>query len=331
MTVRDSVLDALKKNRHHYISGEELAAVLGVSRAAVSKAVRTLRTEGYSILSATNKGYMMPDNSSSLNAEAIRLALPAELRRIPLLIYDIIDSTNLQAKRLLLDQQCSHGSVVIAGQQTAGRGRLGRSFYSPENGLYMSLIIRPDFDMSRSGLVTIAAAAAVSEAIDEVCGCSSRIKWVNDIYLNGRKLCGILTEAAADFESGQIDSLIIGIGINTSSADFPDDLRDIAESVALDGDDKARLAALIISGVLRYTAQLSDDCVPDFLNTYRSRCMVTGRNITVYKGAYRKDPTIETGGIPAHAVGIDDSGGLIVRYDNGLSETITTGEVSIRL
>ena len=336
MTVKDSVLEALKNNKDAYISGEDLSSSLGVSRAAVCKAVRLLREEGYIINAVTNKGYLMPCSDVAISEESVRRNLPAELRSNPLFVYDVVDSTNLQAKRLLLERPVKHGAAVIASQQTAGRGRLGRSFYSPENGVYVSIIVKPAFDLSKAGLVTVAAAAATSEAIDSVCGLSTQIKWVNDIYLGNRKVCGILTEATTDFESGQIDSLIIGIGINTSSQGFPAELESVAGAISdtvLDGSIKAKLTASVIHNVLKYTNLNSFDTAsaPDFISSYRKRCMLTGRDITVYKGAYRRDPSQELGGISARAVGIDDSGGLIVEYRNGIRETLTTGEVSIRL
>ena len=329
MAVKDAVLEALEHNRDTYISGEELSRELGVSRAAVSKAVKALRSAGYEIDAVTNRGYMMPSEGIAISEEAVRNALPSHLRDMALFVYDITDSTNLEARRFVLGENPSAPAVFIARQQTAGRGRLGRGFFSPKDGLYLSIVIRPTFDMSRASQVTVAAAAATSESIDEICGCSSRIKWVNDIYVNNKKVCGILTEATTDFETGQIDSLIIGIGINTSDKSFPPELADIAGSVSeedLTGHEKAQLAASIIEKVLRYTKELSG-----FMDSYRSRSLVIGRRITVYTGTYRKDPTQELGGRPARALGIDDAGGLMVEYEDGTRQTLTSGEVSIRL
>ena len=331
MSVKDSVLIALQNNRDHYISGEELSGQLGVSRAAVSKAVKSLRSEGYEIDAVTNRGYMMPSEGTAISEEAVRNSLPAHLRDMSLYVYDVLDSTNLEARRIIADQGTKAApAVVLCRQQTAGRGRLGRSFFSPrDDGLYLSVVIKPDFDLSRASLVTVAAAAATSEAIDEICGCSSQIKWVNDIYLNGKKVCGILTEANTDFETGQIDSLVTGIGINTSEKSFPPELKDIAGSVSaegLTGYEKGLLAAAVVERFIRYTKDLSG-----FMDSYRSRSMILGRRITVYTGAYRKDPTQELGGKPARALSINDDGGLVVEYEDGARETLRSGEVSIRV
>ena len=331
MAVKDSVLEALENNRNTYLSGEELSGRLGVSRAAVCKAVKVLRSEGYEIEAVTNRGYMMPSDDTAISEAAVRNALPAHLRGMNLYVRDVLDSTNLEARRIIADEGAKAApAVVMCRQQTAGRGRLGRSFFSPrDDGLYLSVVIKPDFDISRSSLVTVAAAAATSEAIDEVCGCSTQIKWVNDIYLNGKKVCGILTEANTDFEPGQIDSLVTGIGINTSEKSFPPELKDIAGSVSeegLSGHEKALLAAAVVDKFIKYTKDLTG-----FMDSYRDRSLVIGKNITVYTGTYRKDPTQELGGRSAFALGIDDGGGLMVEYEDGKKETLTSGEVSIRL
>lgn len=330
MTVKDSVLEALKNNSGVYISGSELSEKLSVSRAAVWKGIQALRGEGYIIESATNRGYMMPPESGTLTEESVRLALSPRLRNNRIIVYDSTDSTNLRLRQLLLDGNVKSGTTVIANQQTAGRGRLGRSFFSPREGLYLSIALVPVFDINRSSLVTVAAAVAVAEAIDFVLGIesakpamaadnsdniqggqsacedaakpvensenigtnktteltrndkiydqdpglsaanraensvaaghdkssqSAQIKWVNDIYLNDRKVCGILTEAVSDFESGNIESLIIGIGVNTSLKGFPEDL--LKTAGAVEGNySKSVLAAKIIEGTLKYTGEI---------------------------------------------------------------------------
>lgn len=252
-------------------------------------------------------------------------------------VYDVIDSTNLEAKRLIAGGRAGHGCIVLANEQTAGRGRLGRDFYSPADGLYMSIIVKPDFDLSRMGLVTVGAAAAVSESLDRACECRSQIKWVNDIYIpaadgENLKVCGILTEANTD-KSGRIDYLVIGIGINTSDAAFPESLQGIAGHVSergLDDNAKANLAALVIAKVLKNCDEIRTQDVPHFLDYYREKSLLLGQDIFVYKGSYRKDPSLELGGTPAIAMDIADDGGLIVEYPDGSCETLTTGEISVR-
>ncbi len=332
MSTRDSVLKALKGNTGLFLSGEELSSQLGISRSAVWKAIKILREDGYRIEAATNRGYRLlkGDEDIRLSEDGVRNALPRELKGNRIVFYDVTDSTNLKAMQLLLNcpGRRSHGTVILTPHQTAGKGRLGRSFYSPDNGIYLSIIIKPDFDISKSVLVTVAAATAVAEAIEEICGHKAEIKWVNDIYVDRKKVCGILTEATTNFETGQIENLIIGIGINTSTEGFPDDLLQTAGGIS--GDFSAsRLAASIITRTLEYVEGVNDGTA--FVDEYRRRSFLVGRNISVYKGAYRQDPAEELGGIPAFVVGIDDAGGLIVRYENGVKETLTTGEVSVRM
>lgn len=329
MAVKDEVRKALHDNREEYLSGEQLSEKLGVSRAAIWKAVNALREEGLCIEAVTNKGYILTSSSEMVSEEMLCRAMKNSCGRIH--VFDVTDSTNLQAKKLVLDKKANHGSLVFANQQTAGRGRLGRNFHSPRNGMYMSIIIEPEFDMSHSGLVTVSAAAAVAEALHQVCGIDAQIKWVNDVYVEGKKVCGILTEAMTDFETGAIDALIIGIGINTSTDDFPEKIRGIAGAVSLeDAKAKATLIAKISELVLENVQQIGNSR-PAFMKIYRDRSLILDKNITVYKGKYREDPTVEIGGTKAKAVAIDDEGGLIVKYKNGREETLTTGEVSVRL
>ena len=333
MTVKESVLQALTENEGKYFSGGKLADDLGVSRAAVWKAVKALQEEGYRIDSVTGRGYCLTKERAPLTEEGIRQTLPLRYRDNGIYVYDVIDSTNTRARQIAADPSQAkaplHGSTVIALQQTAGKGRLGRSFFSPKEGVYLSIIVKPDFDLSRSVLVTVATAAAVAEAIDAVCGQQERamIKWVNDVYLEGKKVCGILTEGIMDFESGQIDHLVIGIGVNTNLEGFPEDLLRVAGAV--EGDySRSALAAEIITRVLDYVGDID---ARKFMDSYRDRSLLIGRQIRVFKEVYRADPEKDLTGIPATVLGIDEDGGLQVIYADGSRETLTTGEVTVRL
>ncbi|MBQ9015161.1 MAG: biotin--[Firmicutes bacterium] len=331
MSVRESVLEALNQNKGSYLSGEKLSEELGVSRTAVWKAIKALREAGYRIDAVTNRGYCLCESKTLLSEEEIRRFLPAKYRNNGLYVYDVIDSTNNRARQIAVNEPEAqvHGSAVIALQQTAGKGRLGRSFFSPKEGIYLSIIVRPDFDLSKSVLVTVAAAAAVAEAIDATCGQKdpALIKWVNDVYLSGRKVCGILTEGITDFESGQIDHLVIGIGVNTNLEGFPEELLKVAGAV--EGDySRSELAAQIIGRVLKY---LEDIDRKAFMETYRGKSLLIGRNVRVFKGVYRQSPEDDLTGASARVLGIDDDGGLQVIYTDGSRETLTTGEVTVRL
>ncbi len=326
MATKDLVLEALQRSGENYLSGEALSEELGISRTAVWKAIRILRDEGYTIKAVTNRGYRLIHEEDVITEKSLREHLFTRYKNNRLYIYDTLDSTNNRAKQLALEN-ASHGTTVIAMQQTAGKGRLGRSFFSPREGIYLSIIIKPTFDLSKSVLVTAAASVAVAQAIESVCGRQAQIKWVNDVYLDGKKICGILTEGITDFETGHIESLVIGIGVNTSVKDFPDELRDTVGAV--DGEySRAALAAEIISRTLKFAENIESR---EFIREYRDRSMVIGKNVTVYKGIYSISPEKELEGRSAKVLGIDDDGGLEVIYADEKRELLTSGEISVRI
>lgn len=326
MGVKESVLDALTKNKGRFLSGEELSNSLGVSRSAVWKAIKSLRHEGYTIEAVTNKGYLLMEESWCITEDLLKSALPQKYKNIGLHVFDTIDSTNTYAKNLAISGAL-HGTVVMAHQQTGGKGRLGRSFHSPKEGIYLSVIIKPTFDISKSVLATSAAAVAVTDAIEEVCGEITGIKWVNDVYLNGLKVCGILCEGIMNFETGQIDSIVMGIGINTTIKGFPAELSGIAGAIS--GDySRAALAAAVISKTLDIMDSIEDRV---FIKAYKERSIVIGKTVNVFKGAYRINPDDELPSQPARVIDIDDNGGLVVLYSDGSKETLISGEISVRL
>ena len=322
MTVKQSVLRALGEARGASVSGEVLAQSLGVSRAAVWKAIKSLQGEGYRISAGTNRGYRLEEYPDLLTAEGISAMLPLELAQLDLRVFDEIDSTNLEAKRLAMTglSRCA----VIADRQTAGRGRLGRSFYSPPGcGIYTSLLLRPRPDqLADVTLLTTAAGVAVCRALEKAAGVQAEIKWVNDLYLNGKKICGILTEGVTDFESGMIESIVIGYGVNfRDDAHLPEELRPIVGSVF--GAEpptvtRSALAAAMLAELLPLAEDLSSR---SFLPEYRRRSMLLGRVIVFSRAGGR---------FAAVAEGIDDNGGLVVRLPDGSRETLRSGEVSVR-
>lgn len=322
MTVKQSVLRALGEARGASVSGEALAQSLGVSRAAVWKAIKSLQGEGYRISAGTNRGYRLEECPDLLTAEGISAMLPLELAQLDLRVFDEIDSTNLEAKRLAMTglSRCA----VVADRQTAGRGRLGRSFYSPPGcGIYTSLLLRPRPDqLADVTLLTTAAGVAVCRALERAAGVQAEIKWVNDLYLNGKKICGILTEGVTDFESGMIESVVIGYGINfRDDAHLPEELRSIVGSVF--GAEpptvtRSALAAAMLAELLPLAEDLSSR---SFLPEYRRRSMLLGREIVFSRAGGR---------FAAVAEEIDDDGGLVVRLPDGSRETLRSGEVSVR-
>ena len=242
------------------------------------------------------------------------------VRRPPIYLYDKLESSNRTAKTLALEG-APHGTMVLTSQQTAGRGRLGRRFESPAGkGIYLSLVLRPGLPMTEAQAVTVSAAVAVCRAVKRLCGLDLGIKWVNDLYYNGKKVCGILTEAGTDLESGQLEWLVVGIGLNLTStaADWPDELARKAGSLYPGGPapvSRAALAGAIARELLALCPAF--DC----LDEYRARCFVPGHWVTV---------CAETETYAAKALAIDEEGRLVIQRENGRQEALRCGEVTTR-
>lgn len=320
--LKDQVLDCLWQARDEYISGAELAGRLGVSRTAVWKAMGQLRSQGYLIESVTNKGYRLSSRSDVLSAAGIKKYLKHQ--SLSLQVVDTVDSTNAALKRMAAEG-APQGSVLIANQQTAGRGRMGRSFFSPPGtGIYMSLLLRPHTDAQRATLVTASAAVAVAEAIEDLAGAPAQIKWVNDVLFHGRKVCGILTEAAMDFESGMIDYVVLGIGVNTAvPADgFPPELQGIAGAafgVRQVPELRCRLAAEILDRFMDYYACLGSRACYE---AYKSRSVVLGKDVQLISPG--REP------LSAQVLDIDEDFALVVRTADGWLQRVNAGEISLR-
>ncbi len=321
--IKDNVL-ALLLSTDGFLSGEVMSEKLGVSRMTVSKAVATLREEGYDIASLTNRGYRLTRGAPRLTLGEILPYLP-EKRAENVFCFDTIDSTNKRAKELAADGAPS-GTVVISAAQTAGRGRRGRSFLSPKGkGVYLSYLFRPTCTPEDSTVLTALTAVAARRTILSACGLSVGIKWVNDLILNERKIAGILTELSLESESGHIDFAVIGIGINVSERreDFPEELRCKATSLAAESGEEIsapRLAAALIAKMDEMTAAFPTETAA-YLEEYRAANVTTGREVIV---------RAPSGDRPAVALGINDDFSLRVRYENGEEQTVFTGEVAVR-
>ncbi len=330
MSVKSRLLSLLEAGRGTNLSGEQLAVELGVSRTAVWKAVNALREEGYQIEAGNNRGYRLQKSSDVLSQEGIRPRLDDRCRKIVVEVHKILDSTNEEAKRRLLDG-AEEGLVVLAEQQTKGKGRLGRNFYSPSGtGIYMSILLRPQVYGPDVILITTAASVAVCRGLEKVLGISAQIKWVNDVYVDERKVCGILTEAISDSELGKIDSVIVGIGINYRTEEFPEEIRERAGAVAKTADvPRNYLVAAVINEFWKIYEEIPDH---SFLKDYKERSNVIGRDIRFQeRGVWQE----------AKAVDIDDDGGLVVEYWKETGEagkavekvvrTLHTGEITLRV
>ncbi len=321
MSIKNNVLQILERNKGCSISGQELAEKLGVSRTAVWKAINSLKEEGHIISGVSNKGYSLSPSSDLMSAEGIRTFLKDEYKNLSVTVYKTVGSTNTEAKIQAM-QNAQHGTVIISEGQTEGRGRMGRSFYSPaESGIYMSIILKPQLNIYDSVLITTASAVAVCTAIDKFTNLEPKIKWVNDIYLNNKKICGILTEAVTDMESGTINSVVVGMGINVKTEDFPSELKETAGSIFNTGDDsyiRNRLSAEIINNVLSICGSLQDR---SFLKIYKERSMILNEKIKYLKNNQWFE---------GYAQDIDEYGGLIVFHEDGHKEVLHSGEITVR-
>lgn len=325
MSVKETVLHVLEENKGLVVSGQSIAREAGSSRAAVWKAITQLREEGHIIEASTNKGYILSSKSDLLSSDGIH-SFCKELAKEKIFCFKTIDSTNAKAKQLAV-QGGIDVALIVSEEQTNGRGRMRRSFFSPNStGIYMSLLFKPDFDISKSILVTTAASVAVCRGIDSVLGIDCKIKWVNDIFLADRKIGGILTEGITDFESGQVEYIVIGIGINywAPNVPFPEDIKNTAGSLLDKMSLKSRneLIGEITSQLIDLLSSLNNI---DFLEEYKSRSFILGHQVIF--------STLKNGQISPQsgkAVDIDSDGGLVVLLDDGKIETINSGEVTIR-
>lgn len=315
MTVKSQILEILEKNRDTDISDEYMAEVIGALPNSVLTAINELRLDGYNILSSINKSYRLAPDCDILSVEGIRVGMSY---KIPVFTYKMTDSTNVRAKQYLAENDCDR-AVFAAEGQTAGRGRMGRSFYSPYgSGVYMSYVFSPKTEVADVVSVTAAASVAVVRALEKTCGVHPMIKWVNDIYIDEKKLCGILTEAVANRETGIVEHVVIGIGINFSVLSFPDELADRACSLSVSGITRNMLIASVCDELYGITKDLSDK---SFFETYRERMLVIGRDITYYENSQPHS---------AHAVDVDSNGGLIVRGSDGHEKILRSGEITVR-
>ncbi|MEA5033046.1 MAG: biotin--[acetyl-CoA-carboxylase] ligase [Sphaerochaeta sp.] len=268
MSSKQQVLALLEQCKGSHISGEEIARQLQITRAAVWRAIHDLRLSGHAIEASTKIGYRLSESSDVLSEQGIRSAFTDKrYLDLPLHFHESIGSTNGEAKRLALGG-APHGTVVVAGRQTEGRGRNGKSFFSPsDSGLYVSVLLRPELDTAMALRVTSGAAVAVCRAIERMCDRRAGIKWVNDILIDSLKVCGILTEGISGFETGRIESLVVGIGVNHTipPQGFPQELQGIAGALfpgtAPPEASRNRLAASIVEELLAVVDHMGQvDC-----------------------------------------------------------------------
>ena len=316
MSVREKLLAELDGS-DGFRSGGELARLIGVSRNAVWKAAGELSDEGYSIETVKGKGYRLSENNSKVFKHQIeRFAGDAEI-----VLLEDTESTNSAAKQLA-DNGGEEKTVVIALKQNAGRGRLGRSFFSPPGGIYMSIILRPLISPEKTTLITAAAAVAAARAVERFSGRKTGIKWVNDIYIDGKKICGILTEGVFGAETGLLDYAVVGIGVNLCGREeqLPREIRNIAGFVT-DRDFTSLLYSRFVGELLKEFFVIYGDIENrEFLGEYRNRSVLMGKTVTFFKNGTERTAKVE---------GIDDGARLVVS-ENGNMYILDSGEVSVK-
>ena len=320
MSTKNDVLGALMAS-DGAVSGERLARKLGLTRNAVWKAVGQLREEGYVIDAVTNLGYRLASAPNMISEpEILRYTATTCIGR-QLEVHALLDSTNTRAK-LLAAQGAPHGFLVCADSQTEGRGRFGRQFFSPEHsGVYITYVLRPKLPAEQAVMITSMAAVAVARAIEALADLEVKIKWVNDLYVNGRKACGILCEASMDFDSGQLDHVVLGIGINVGRMRFPDELESIATSLENECHAPVSRSRLIAEISNQLEALYPDLAVGAFMAENRARSNVIGRDVLVLRGNERFE---------AHVMDIDARGRLVIRTAEGISR-VGAGEISLKV
>ncbi len=322
MDAADKVLELLQEARGP-VSGEHMAQRLGVTRNTVWKAVKHLREAGYEISAVTNQGYRLLSESDVLSAGNIRRQLEPQASIAAIDVRESVTSTNTVLKELA-ELGGREGMVVIAQRQTMGKGRLGRSFYSPQGGgLYMSVLLRPRFSAEEALSITTAAAVAVARAIDDVTGERAMIKWVNDVYFHGRKVCGILTEASVDFENSGLHYAVLGMGVNLTEPEggFPGEVAQVAGALfagKAPAGSRPKLAAAILNRFFAYYQALPRRT---FMEEYRSRSLLTGMDITFMEGESQREGTV---------LGVDEEARLLVRLPDGSKKVFGAGEVNIK-
>lgn len=324
------ILKALRDAAPGFVSGESLSRLFRVTRTSVWKYINELRAEDYKIEASSRNGYRFVSRPVRLNAFEIAYRLGTAIIGHNVLYFDILDSTNNYAKKLATEG-CEDGTVVIAGSQVAGRGRIGRDWYSSQDkGIYLSVVLKPAMPPEKIQLLTLAASVAVVDAVKNVCGVEAGIKWPNDVILDGKKVCGILTEM--NCEADLVNFAIIGIGINFSQAsgDFPDGLEDKAVSLMayLQGKgaqgkipDRLDLIRSVLTELDKVYSQLTENGGGKVVDMWKQRSLTIGREVRIHHSE---------GQFTGTALDITADGRLVIACGDGATREVSSGEISVR-
>ncbi len=320
--MKKKILKILKE-RSDYVSGQELSSLLGVSRTAIWKNIKILKEEGFEIDAINNKGYKLVAQPDTVDAETVLPLLNTKALGRVLFCYSETDSTNTRAKAAG-ETDGVDGSLFIADLQTAGKGRRGRSWEAEKGTIVaMTYLLRPDINIACVSRITLVAAVALARALAQIDGINPQIKWPNDVVINGRKVCGILTEMSS--EGMDINYVVVGIGINVYNNSFPPELADRATSIKLEngvGYNRSKLIAAVTNEFEQLYNQFVEAEDLTFLkDEYNSLLVNKDKQVYVISGDERTEYT---------ALGLSPDGGLLVRDANGAIQNIISGEVSVR-
>lgn len=322
--MKEEIIKLLKENKNNFISGEKISESIGVTRAAVWKYIKAIKEEGYEIESVSRKGYKLTSSPDLLTFEEISPNLKTRFIGRNFVHLDTIDSTNNEAKKLAIDGS-PEGTLVISEEQTMGRGRLGRNWVSPKHkGIWMSLILRPEINPIQVSKITQVAAAAVCMALIDM-GIETLIKWPNDIVLNDKKVCGILTEMSG--ELNRVNYVIVGIGINANidKDEFPEDLKPIASSLKIEIGNyikRKELVRRILNNFEElYEELINEETIKKSIEICKDNSALIGKEIKIIeKGKETR----------ARALSLNEDGKLIVQYKDGKVDELISGEISVR-
>ncbi|MCY6958173.1 biotin--[acetyl-CoA-carboxylase] ligase [Clostridium brassicae] len=322
--MKEKIIELLKQNKNNFISGQKISESLGVSRAAIWKYINSIKEDGYEIESVSRKGYKLVASPDLLTFEEIKDTLNTKYIGRNIVHLESVDSTNNEAKKLA-NKDVIEGTVVIAEEQTMGKGRLGRNWVSPKyKGVWMSIILTPDINPMNVPKVTQVAAASVIMGFKKN-GIEAFVKWPNDIVINGKKVCGILTEMSG--EINKVNYVVIGIGINVNinEEEFPKEVSAVASSLKIQSG-KTISRKEVVSSTLNYFEELYEEFITkENIDTSIKICkensILLGKEIKVIERNKK---------LLAKALDLSDEGRLIVQYSNGKVEEIMSGEVSVR-
>ncbi len=318
--IKQQLLDLLAQG--DWVSGQRVAESTGCTRTYIWKAITSLRKDGFNIEAVQNCGYRLGSGADIISESLVRSYLVPELKDISIVLRDSVGSTNDMGK-LFAESGCAEWTVIIAREQTAGRGRNDHTFFSPaDTGLYMSIVLRPAIAAKDAVLLTAAAAVAVAKSLEKVCKIKTSIKWVNDVYTGGKKVCGILAESSLLPGKTCLEYVVLGIGINLlpPKDGFPAEIRDIAASAMTQENKELRCK---VAGEVLNTLKDYCECLSyrEYYNDYKKRCFFL-----------KKPVEFERGGVVYRGIAerINKDFELVVRLEDGKTMTLNSGEISVK-